>query len=173
MDYVAPIGISLQQQVLDQTARFIELGGELLGQRFEPVPVAFDLRGRTAGMYRVRGKQRLIRYNPWIFAKYFDDSLNVTVPHEVAHYLVDCVHGIRRVKPHGAEWRGIMDAFGVDSRATARFDLAGIPQRRQRQFAYRCACQRHQLGSRRHTKVQRGEARYRCRQCGEHLVAAS
>lgn len=172
MDYVDPIDIPLQQQVLDRTRHFIGLGGELLGRRFAEVPVAFDLRGRTAGMYRVKGKQRLIRYNPWIFAKYFDDSMNVTVPHEVAHYLVDCLYGIRRVKPHGAEWRGIMEAFGVDSRATARFDLDGIPVRRERQFDYHCGCQPHQLGTRRHFKVQRGEARYRCRQCGNHLVAA-
>ncbi|WP_461480706.1 SprT family zinc-dependent metalloprotease [Porticoccus sp.] len=171
MDYVSPISLSQQQQVLAQTSRFIELGAELLRRPVAEVPVAFDLRGRTAGMYRVRGKQRLIRYNPWIFAKYFDDSLNVTVPHEVAHYLVDCLHGIGRVRPHGPEWRRIMDAFGVNSRATASFDLEGIPRRRQQQFPYRCGCQTHQLGSRRHLKVQRGEARYRCRDCGVSLVA--
>jgi len=172
MEVIAPIDETLQQQVLARTRQFIDLGSELLGRQFAEVPVAFDLRGRTAGMYRVKGRERLIRYNPWIFAKYFDDGMNVTVPHEVAHYLVDCLHGLRRVKPHGAEWRRIMTAFGADSRATARFDLDGIPQRRQRQFDYHCACQPHQLGSRRHFKILRGEARYRCRDCGDLLVAA-
>ncbi len=173
MDYVAPISLSQQQQVISRTTHFIGMGGELLGRRFADVPVAFDLRGRTAGMYRVKGKQRLIRYNPWIFSKYFEDSLKVTVPHEVAHYLVDCLHGIEQVRPHGPEWRQIMDAFGVDSRATASFDLEGIPRRRQKQFPYRCGCQTHHLGTRRHHKVQRGEARYRCRDCGVPLVAAA
>lgn len=172
MEFIAPIDAAQQQKVLQQTSHFIGLGRELLGRRFAEVPIAFDLRGRTAGMYRVKGKQRQIRYNPWIFAKYFEDSLNVTVPHEVAHYLVDCLYGIRRVKPHGIEWREIMDSFGVDSRATGRFDMEGIPQRRQRQFAYRCGCQAHQLGCRRHNKVSRGEARYRCRDCGDLLVVA-
>lgn len=172
METITPIGKTLQQQVLEQTQHFIGLGSELLGRRFADVPVAFDLRGRTAGMYRVKGRQRLIRYNPWIFAKYFEDGLRVTVPHEVAHYLVDCLYGIRRVKPHGAEWRNIMDAFGVDSRATARFDLDGIPVRRERQFDYHCGCQPHRLGTRRHFKIQSGEARYLCRDCGNHLVAA-
>jgi len=172
METITPIGKKRQQQVLEQTRHFIGLGSELLDRRFADVPVVFDLRGRTAGMYRVKGRQRLIRYNPWIFAKYFEDGLHVTVPHEVAHYLVDCVYGIRRVKPHGPEWRKIMNAFGVDGRATARFDLEGIPVRRERQFDYHCGCQPHRLGTRRHLKIQRGEARYLCRQCGNHLVVA-
>ena len=97
----------------------------------------------------------------------------VTVPHEVAHYLVDCLHGLGRVRPHGVQWRGIMNAFGVEPRATGSFDLTGIPVRRQRRFTYRCECSTHHLATRRHNSVQRGEARYRCRDCGETLTAAS
>ncbi len=53
------------------------------------VPVRFELQGRAAGMYRVHKGERVIRYNPYIFSKYFDDSLANTVPHEVAHYITD------------------------------------------------------------------------------------
>jgi len=170
---IKPIGPDEQQQVVEQTEHFIRLGGELLGREFDNIPVHFDLKGRTAGMYKVAGRgwriQRQIRYNPWIFAKYYENNLTVTVPHEVAHYLVDCVYGLRNVRPHGVEWKAVMSSFGVDSRATSTFDLEGIPTRRQQQVDYRCGCKTHQLGVRRHNKVLRGEANYLCRCCGEVL----
>lgn len=173
MKYITPISERQRLQVVARTAGFIQHGSKLFGRKFAEIPVVFDLSGGTAGMYRVRDTQRVIRYNPWIFAKYFDDSMAVTVPHEVAHYLVDCLHGLGKVRPHGVQWRGIMNAFGVEPRATGSFDLAGIPMRRQRRFTYHCECSTHQLATRRHNSVQRGEARYRCRDCGEALTAAS
>jgi SprT protein len=175
---VTPIGDVERREVMEQTAHFIRLGGELLGRHFDMIPVHFDLKGRTAGMYKVLGRgrraQRQIRYNPWIFAKYYENNLNVTVPHEVAHYLVDCTYnskwkGSRRVRPHGVEWKSMMDAFGVDSRVTSTFDLEGIPQRQIQQFLYRCGCKDHHLSIRRHNKVYRQEATYLCRGCGEVL----
>lgn len=174
---IKPIGFDEQQQVVEQTEHFIRWGSELLGREFDHIPVYFDLKGRTAGMYKVTGSgrriQRQIRYNPWIFAKYYENNLTVTVPHEVAHYLVDCIHNAkwkgRRVRPHGTEWKAVMDAFGVDSSVTSTFDLGGIPTRQHRQFEYLCSCKIHQLGIRRHNKVSRGEASYLCRHCGVPL----
>lgn len=188
MDYVIPISESQQREVIEQTKHFIQRGSALFRHDFAAIPVAFDLRGRAAGMYKVTGREkgwawgkgggkarnRQIRYNPWIFAKYYEENLTVTVPHEVAHYLVDCLHGLnrgslRRLRPHGAEWKAVMDAFGVDSSVTAKFDLVGIPTRQHQQFKYRCDCKTHQIGIRRHNKVLRGEASYLCRHCGDAL----
>jgi SprT protein len=121
-------------------------------------------------MYRVRGDERVIRFNPWIFAKYPEDSFANTVPHEVAHYVADCCYGLRRIKPHGAEWKSIMQLFGADSRATSRYSLEGIPQRRMTRFAYHCACKIHELSSQRHHRIRRGVAEYRCRSCGSLLM---
>lgn len=180
---VAPIDEFQQQQVIEQTIHFIQLGGELLGRDFDNIQVHFDLKGRAAGMYKVTGRgrraERQIRYNPWLFSKYYENNLTVTVPHEVAHYLVDCVHnakwnsskrkGLGRVRPHGAEWKAVMGAFDVDNSVTSKFDLEGIPTRGQQQLDYYCSCKVHQLGVRRHNKVCRGEASYLCRYCGEAL----
>lgn len=121
-------------------------------------------------MYRVCRGTRLIRYNPHIFAKYFAESLAQTVPHEVAHYVTDLIHGLRGVRPHGPEWRGIAQALGASPRATGNYDLGGIPLRRQSLYDYRCACAQHRLGVRRHNRIQRGEGGYLCRRCRVALV---
>lgn len=166
---IAPIDISQQAAVVDATGTWIARAGALYGRCFEPVPVLFDLKGRASGMYRVQRGIRVIRYNPWLFARYPADSLAVTVPHEVAHYIVDRLFGLGRVRPHGPEWRAVMLGFGVKPTATTRYDLDGIPARRQRRYAYRCECLVHQLSTRRHNLILRGEASYHCRRCGGHL----
>ena len=165
-----PIDMSRQAQVQRATQDCVAHAAELFGRAFVTPPVQFDLSGRAAGQYRVQRGKAAIRYNPWIFARYFEDNLNETVPHEVAHFVVDQLWGLRRVRAHGAEWQSVMRALGAEPRATARYDLTGLPVRRQRRFAYRCGCRSHALTTCRHNRVQRGEARYHCRRCGQRLV---
>lgn len=162
---VAPIDQVRQVEVADLTRDYIRRAGDIFGQAFPPVTVSFDLRGRAAGMYRVREGRRVIRYNPYIFSKYFADNLARTVPHEVAHYITDLLYGLRNIRPHGREWRTVMRAFAAEPAVTSRYDLAGIPLRRQRRFSYECACGTHALGTIRHNRARRGEVRYQCRQC--------
>lgn len=156
--------------VVEQTAARIEQASELFARNFAVVPVIFDLRGRAAGMYRLRNGERVIRYNPFIFERYFEDNLAQTVPHEVAHYIADIVHGFTNIRPHGPEWRQIMQFFGADTRATCQYDLEGLPVRKYRQFQYRCACREHALTSRRHNRIERKQARYFCKYCGGGLA---
>ena len=169
---IEPIDAGRQQMVLQATESCLRRAGAICRSDFAPIPVTFDLYGRCAGMYRVRHGQRSIRYNPYLFAKYFQDNLEVTVPHEVAHYVTDVLHGLHRVRPHGAEWRAVMRLLGAEPRAFADYDLSGVPVRRQRRFDYACGCTTHRLTAQRHNKVHRGEACYRCRRCGAPLVFA-
>lgn len=166
---VDPIGVELQQQVVATTNDYIQLGAEHFGRAFSEIPVRFDLKGRAAGMYRVHNRQRFIRYNPYLFAKYYDDNLQQTVPHEVAHYLCDQVYGLRRIRPHGPEWKQVMQFFGARCEATCRYDLAGIPSRMQKRYPYRCQCSSHLLSTRRHNNVASSRMRYFCRNCGSLL----
>ena len=170
MNRITPINRTQQQQVVRATEHFIGVAGELLDRSFPIIPVHFNLRGRAAGMYRVRGSEREIRYNPYLFAKYFDDNLTNTVPHEVAHYIIDCCYGLRRVRPHGREWQQLMLKLGAEPEVTCRYDLSGVPQRRQQRFEYRCECRSHQLTTIRHNKVQRGNASYLCKVCRQPLA---
>ena len=167
---VAPITELQQDQVVSATRRCIQHAEKLFGREFELPPVMFDLQGRAAGMYRVHKTRRQIRYNPYIFRKYFTDNLANTVPHEVAHYVTDMLYGLRNVRPHGTEWQAVMHKLGAEPSVTCRYDLAGIPLRRQRRFSYRCDCSSHAISTVRHNRVQRGLGNYVCRRCCKPLV---
>lgn len=170
---IEPIDNHREQQVRLITDQYINQASRLYKRNLPMIPVLFDLKGRAAGMYKAQNRKCLIRYNPYIFAKYFDDNLATTIPHEVAHYVVHSVYGARSVKPHGAEWQDVMLSLGAEPRVTGNYDLSGIPVRRQQQYAYQCACTMHHLSTVRHNKIQRGKARYYCRACKSALTPAA
>lgn len=135
--------------------------------------VLFDLVGATAGMYRMHADKREIRYNSAIFAKYFTENLEQTVPHEVAHSVTEQIFGwSRRIKPHGKEWREVMLNFNAEPAVTADFDMSGIPMRREQRHAYKCECGQQMLSSRRHNRFVAGKAEYRCLNCKTLLSLA-
>lgn len=168
---VPAIDAQQQHRVCEETQRCLRQAERLFRLPHRPIAVLFDLSGRAAGMYRVAAGRAVIRYNPFIFARDFEQGLRTTVPHEVAHYLTDRLYGIRNVRPHGPQWRQVMQALGAEARATGHFDLAGLPVRRQRRFDYRCSCRQHRLSTCRHNRVLGGRARYHCCHCGGELVA--
>jgi SprT protein len=173
MTTITPIGSSRQQQVIAETSAYISQAGRIYRRRFKPVEILFDLKGTASGMFCATGSRTVIRYNPYIFAKHFTYSLANTVPHEAAHYIVHCMHGSGKVRPHGDEWKDLMRLLGVEPRRTCRLDLEGIPMRRQRRHAYSCSCGTHQVSSVRHNRIQNGSARYFCRTCRDELQVSS
>ena len=167
---VEPIGKVQQREVTAATEHYRQQAQDIYKRRFTPVPVLFDLAGRTAGMFKLVGRRGWIRYNPWIFAKYFEENLRDTVPHEVAHFIVYELYGTRGIKPHGRQWRAVMEHFGADQGVTFDLELECVPQRQQRTHPYRCGCRLHEVSSTRHNRVQLGVGSYRCRLCGSDLA---
>lgn len=170
---VQPIDPQQRLQVVDATQAWIERAAQVLALPLAPVPVLFDLSGTSAGMFRARGEECWIRYNPWIFAKHFEGNLHSTVPHEVAHYAVYSQRHRRRVRPHGPEWQRVMRGFGLPQEVTFKLDLAGVPVRRQQRHTYRCACREHEVSTVRHKRMREGRARYLCRYCDAPLLPAA
>ena len=165
MQHIDPINTRQQEDVISMTGQYILQASDYFKRDFPLIPIHFDLKGRAAGMYKVVKGLRQIRYNPYLFAKYFSDNLDNTVPHEVAHYVADILHGMRNIRPHGKEWQAIMHVFGVTPSTRCFYDLTGIPQRQQRRFPYQCHCRSHELSTRRHRLISSGQRRYQCRQC--------
>ena len=166
---VSPLNKLQQQRVIEHTRYYLDYAKQIFSYKARKIEICFDLSGRTAGMYRVYGWKRTIRYNPYLFAKYFTDNFETTIPHEVAHYVSDMMYGLKNIRPHGPEWQQIMHAFGADSSVTADFDLDGIPQRRQKYHCYQCACRQHEISSTRHNRILKKRTRYYCQHCRQIL----
>lgn len=169
MSIMEPINLSQQQQITQRVAELLIQCEQSFNHVFKPIEIRFDLSGRTSGMYVVKHKQKYLRFNAFIFAKYFDDALATTVPHEVAHYVSDILFNIKAIRPHGKEWQSIMHSMGVEPKVTSSYDLTDIPVKRQQRFDYACGCMSHQLTATRHNKVLRNAASYSCQKCGEVL----
>ena len=167
---VEPINTLQKQVVIEQTSQYIVRAKDIFGQQFSPIDVLFDLKGKSAGMFRIKLGVREIRYNPYIFAKYFDDNLANTVPHEVAHYICDAAYGSRNIRAHGVEWKNLMQAFGVVPQVTGNYDLTGIPIRKYRKFEYHCGCRSYALTSRRHNAITLKRKKYFCKFCEAQLI---
>lgn len=132
--------------------------------------VRFDLSGRAAGQWRLRDGVEVLRFNPEAFVRDWDSHFPDTVAHEVAHSLVFRTAGRRRVRPHGAEWRGFMQRMGCQPQVTHSTPLTG---RKQRIYRYECACGSHELSARRNYLIRRKGYRYQCRQCARILKPAA
>lgn len=131
--------------------------------------VSFDLKGRAAGqtVYRHASRHCHIRLNDQLLASHTRYMLTQTVPHEVAHAVIYQLHG-SHCRPHGPEWRALMQALGVEARVC--HDLPARPSRRLPRYRYLCRCvQPVWLTSIRHKRVQKG-AVYVCRACRSPLV---
>lgn len=170
---ITPLTADLQQQVIEETRLYIKQAVQLFDIKNAAVDITFNLKGRSAGMYRVRRhiirNTREIRYNPYIFSKYFTDNFKTTIPHEVAHYVSDILYGLNNIRPHGKEWKAIMQAFGANASVTANYDLTGIPLRNRTLFTYRCGCREHQLGIIRHNRIKKNHGQYYCNACKQVL----
>jgi SprT protein len=170
---IQPLSAELQQQVNDQTKVYIELARDSLDIKLRPVEISFNLKGRCAGMYRVYRhafrQGREIRYNAHIFSKYYEDNFATTIPHEVAHYVSDLIYGLKNIRPHGREWKEIMQLFGANAAVTADYDLSGIPLRKSTLYSYQCDCREHQLSSIRHNRMNRSRSHYYCSYCKSAL----
>ena len=121
-------------------------------------------------MFCHHGRQSWIRYNPWIFAQNLPLHIEDTVAHEVAHYGVHKVFGRLRPKPkpHGVEWKSLVQLLGGKPSARFELDTEGLPLRRQRRFSYRCDCREHEVSATRHNRARQG-TKYLCRYCHSPL----
>ncbi len=144
---------------------------DALGCRLTLPEIRFDLRGRAAGQFCLRQGALQLRFNSALFARYFEENLAQTVPHEVAHFLVYALfsqYGKKRVRPHGPEWQSMMRLLGVTPETRHSFSLDGIPVRREQRFAWNCSCRTHSIAKRTHLRMLRGEQRV-CISCGSLL----
>lgn len=153
-------------EAVRRVEHFVEKANALYGKQM-PVPVVhFDLKGTTAGQ---AFSHHRIRLNEGLMVDHWDDFINDTIPHEVAHCVVNFVFGAevrltRRGKrqriSHGEKWKSVMRAFGVDANRTHDMDVSKVRQARRTKtkYEYRCNCcgKSIPVGPKYHKDIQNG-----------------
>lgn len=125
--------------------------------------VEFSGRLRTA-VARCSPKGGVIRLSTALLAPRNRPLLSEALTHEAAHLAVHLLHG-PKAKPHGSEWRLLMQAVGLEPRLRLRLPDPAAPDALPRvprsQYEYRCSVCQSIYRSRRR------DSRIRCRPCVE------
>ena len=149
-------------RVEDKVIETYLIAERLYGCAFELPSIRWDLCGLYAGRADVR--QNVIRFNQTPLSENLDDFLRQTVPHEVAHLVNRTLNG-QFVRPHGQEWKSIMQAFGLAPLRCHSYRVENSRVVKQRRHTYRCECREHSISQTTHNRIQKGW-RYSCRFCG-------
>ncbi|EIC82507.1 SprT family zinc-dependent metalloprotease [Serratia sp. M24T3] len=158
------IPIALQQAVMRCMREKLQLANQKLSATYPEPEINYQQRGTSAGTAYLQYWQ--IRLNPVLLMENQQDFIDEVVPHELAHLLVYRHFG-RAAAPHGKEWRWMMESvLGVSASRTHQFTVTSV---QSKTYPYVCQCRDHQLTVRRHNKVMRKEAEYRCSHCGSVL----
>ena len=148
-----------QQLSLLKVEQCYQIAEQQLKRSFPRPEISFKLRGKSAGMAHLQLNK--IRLNAEMLEDNQQAFIDEVVPHEICHLL--CYQRYGRVKPHGQEWQSLMlNLYQVQPRATHKFTVTSKPQT---QIDYECECGIIKLGIRRHNKVVRNLAQYRCKTC--------
>jgi len=158
-----------EQAVKKTTLDYLCRAKTLFRQDFVLSEIRFDLTGTTAGYFKQSADGRtIINYNREILRHNMDDFLARTIPHEVAHMVAYQVFGWK-IRPHGKQWKSVMEAFQADASRCHNYDIQHLETRQYKRFLYYCDCQTHQLTSIRHNRVLAGQ-KYICKKCHRPLA---
>lgn len=108
-----------------KTQQVLDMAEKLYGVKINPT-IAFNLRGRVAGWAGCKicmgQKTYSLRFNcELIQGDHFDDMMQNTVPHEVAHLV--CYARPELGRKHDAGWRHVCLALGGDGKTTHSYDV--------------------------------------------------
>lgn len=145
---------------------------EYVGHELPEVRIRTDLRGNVAGQARIQKCYLTdtvsyeLRINAEALLRYPDDTLNETVPHELAHIVAYEVHG--KVHAHGPEWQRIARHLGASGDRCHSLKLT--PARQTKRYIGTCSCREHKLSAVKRNRILLGTQYYVCRRCRERIT---
>ncbi len=110
----------------DKVKQVAELANKLYGVDLSKAPVSFNLKGRVAGWAGCKicegRKQVSFRFNcELIESDHFEDMMNNTIPHELAHGV--CYLRPELGRKHDRGWQAVCLALGGDGKRTHNYDV--------------------------------------------------
>lgn len=141
------------------------------------VDIRYDIRGKCAGMagaasvnrYTGEVKGLYLRFNREAITKNWDEMVNQTIPHEVAH-IVAYVHRRLGAKNHNWAWQQIDRALGGTGERCHKMELT--PGRRTTRHLYRLENGlEFKIGPKHHSGLQAGKYGYLKDKKGNYIRA--
>ena len=116
------------EAVRERTQQVLAKAEQLYGVKINPI-ISFNLKGRVAGwagckfcMLTRQATQFTLRFNcELINGKHFEDIMNETVPHEVAHLV--CYARPDLGRKHDAGWKRVCMALGGNGKTRHDYDV--------------------------------------------------
>ena len=127
-----------------------------------PVEIRCDIRGKTAGYagwktnrWTGENSNFFLRFNREAIAKHWDEMVQVTIPHEVAH-LVCAAHPELGGRDHNWKWAQIDRSLGGNGERCHNMELT--PGRKTSRYVYKDSLGREMtIGPKHHAALQRGK----------------
>lgn len=129
-----------------------------LNGQLDNIQIVYDLHGRVAGK-ACYGSNK-IRVNPIALKLNYNDMLEKTIPHEVAHLIA---YHIYNCKDHSYDWKKVMVKMGLSPKRCHDYNLP-YAKGGQRYLAT-CNCSEHYITKGMAEKI----GKYKCKDCGSRL----
>lgn len=140
----------------------------LLEKYRKEVKVEFSSKlGVTAGYATY--KTKLIELNTFLFLENIEEFFNRTIPHEVAHLVVNELYP-KAKQNHGPEFRLVMETYGADPKTYHSYNTDSV-RKPKKLFVYTCACDGNlfKLSTRLHNSIEGSKQIRGCRTCRTQL----
>ena len=120
---------SLRLKATKAVEKAFEVAEKHYKQKFPRPEVRFDIRNTNGG--EAWFHRNLIRLNLTFLVENEKDFLASTVPHEVAHLVAHHVYDAKplngkKVKPHGKEWKEVMEVLNLPPKVKHTYDLTSL-----------------------------------------------
>lgn len=120
------------QQFRAEVRKCLEKAGKMYGleEQMARVDIRIDIGGhRTAGQAGYKGGYHYVRFHPDAVAKYYDEMVKDTIPHEVAH--VVCHMNPTLGRNHNAGWKRVCRSLGGDDSRCHTMEFGNKPKREE------------------------------------------
>lgn len=123
--------------------------------------VNFTVKGTVGGRATYTG--HIVDFNKQLMLENWEEFDN-TVIHEVAHLAAKALHGLKRIRPHGPEWKSVFIRLGGNGKRCHSYDVSNTKIQRTK-YTYVCPnCNKtYHVGPKIHKKISVLGRVYRCK----------